>query len=573
MDGDRGNVEGSATPRETAKSQESGSILPPIKNLGWQVTFAGLGINLALGILYTWSVIKKGIPSEWGWSDFDKTLPYSTAVLVFSLMMVPAGRLQDRIGPRLVAAFGGLLVGLGMILTSLATWPGLESTADWISKGISGRPKIQQVIIDGSASGGNYSFRSNWGEKKNTDVLPFNADEKAVQKALRTLPGLEQVTVTTTSPTDKVPKYIHTITFPDIAWNRTKISVQNNLIDANKPNDDANKPKIAQVNTQGIAPDLIIFFVGFGLLAGTGIGFGYASATPPAVKWFPPKRTGLIAGLVVSGFGLASVYASPLAEKLIQNYGLQNAMLILGAAFLVIVMGLAQLLIPPPKGYVPVGAPVNAGASKAVKREDFRPTEMLATPQFYLCWMLYAVGAGAGLMLIPQLAGTVAKQADLFKQGFWLVVSCGIGNGAGRILAGMLSDKLGRQRTLQGCFIFQAVVLVLLSVAVPKSIAGSLPVMLLLAALVGANYGANLAIFPSITKDYYGLKHFGVNYGLVFTAWGCGGFMLAQVASKIYDKLGNFTYNYYGASALLVVAAILTFALKPPHLTGQKVET
>ena len=64
--------------------------------------------------------------------------------------------------------------------------------------------------------------------------------------------------------------------------------------------------------------------------------------------------------------------------------------------------------------------------------------------------------------------------------------------------------------------------------------------MLLLSALVGANYGANLAIFPSITKDYYGLKNFGVNYGLVFTAWGFGGFLLAQAASKIYDELRRF---------------------------------
>lgn len=422
----------------------------PIINRGWQVTFAGLGINLALGILYTWSVIKKGIPADWNWTDAEKTLPYSTAVLIFSLMMVPAGRLQDKLGPRLAATIGGLLVGLGMILASMADSPYLIPAAQWIST------------------------------------------------------------------------YLGT----------------------------------------GIHHTVIIYFIGFGLLAGTGIGFGYASATPPAVKWFPPARTGLIAGLVVSGFGLASVYASPLTTKLIALYGLQNAIMILGVAFLVLVVGLAQLLTPPPKGYVPAGA---AGAVSAPKREDFRPTEMLRTGQFYLCWLLYAIGAGAGLMVISQLATAVAKQANLVESGFWLVVSCGVGNGAGRIVAGMLSDKLGRQRTLQTCFLFQAGVLVLLSMALPDSPVGSLPVLLLLAALVGANYGANLSLFPSITKDYYGLKNFGVNYGLVFTAWGFGGFMLAQVASKIYDVHKTFTYNYYGAAGLLVAAAAITFLLRPPH--------
>ncbi|MCU0963427.1 MAG: hypothetical protein MUF48_25325 [Pirellulaceae bacterium] len=61
---------------------------------GWLVTCAGTGINLALGILYAWSVIKAAIPDSWGWTHADKALPYSVACLVFSLAMIPAGRLQ-----------------------------------------------------------------------------------------------------------------------------------------------------------------------------------------------------------------------------------------------------------------------------------------------------------------------------------------------------------------------------------------------------------------------------------------------------------------------------------------------
>ena len=76
-------------------------------NRGWRVTFAGLGINLALGILYTWSVISKGVPDDWGWSQADKSWPYAVACLVFCLVMVPAGQMQDRLGPRLVATIGG----------------------------------------------------------------------------------------------------------------------------------------------------------------------------------------------------------------------------------------------------------------------------------------------------------------------------------------------------------------------------------------------------------------------------------------------------------------------------------
>ncbi len=104
-------------------SDEQTATLPEIKNHGWRVTFAAVGVNLALGILYTWSVISKGVPPEWQWSETDKSLPYMFACLIFSLVMVPAGRMQDRIGPRVVATVGGVLVGAGFLLASVTTSP------------------------------------------------------------------------------------------------------------------------------------------------------------------------------------------------------------------------------------------------------------------------------------------------------------------------------------------------------------------------------------------------------------------------------------------------------------------
>ncbi|MFH1923451.1 MAG: MFS transporter [Planctomycetota bacterium] len=102
-------------------SESSLDTVQPSANHGWRVTFAGLGINLALGVLYTWSVISKGVPDDWGWSQADKSWPYAVACLVFCLVMVPAGQMQDKLGPRLVATIGGILVGLGMILASFTT--------------------------------------------------------------------------------------------------------------------------------------------------------------------------------------------------------------------------------------------------------------------------------------------------------------------------------------------------------------------------------------------------------------------------------------------------------------------
>ena len=115
------------------------------------------------------------------------------------------------------------------------------------------------------------------------------------------------------------------------------------------------------------------------------------------------------------------------------------------------------------------------------------------------------------------------------------------------------------------CFVIQAILITLLS-KTDKGSALAHPVVLgLMSALIGANYGANLALFPSVTKDYYGLKNFGVNYGLVFTAWGLGGFTLSLLAGKVYDHTHVFTFAYHCSAILLVAAALVTFLVKPPQ--------
>src|SRR3974377_1654991 len=95
-------------------------------NKGWQVTMAGLGINLALGVLYAWSIfngaiktsIEKGGPDAFHWSLSSINDPYALCCLVFAFAMIIAGKCQDKFGPRLTATVGGLLVGCGRVLGS-----------------------------------------------------------------------------------------------------------------------------------------------------------------------------------------------------------------------------------------------------------------------------------------------------------------------------------------------------------------------------------------------------------------------------------------------------------------------
>jgi MFS transporter, OFA family, oxalate/formate antiporter len=404
------------------------------RNRGWVVVFAGLTINLALGILYSWSIFKDAINKSistggegaFAWDVAALNDPYAVCILVFAFTMILAGRIQDKKGPKITAAIGGILVSAGFTLLYFTT-----SYTLWV--------------------------------------------------------------------------------------------------------------------------------LGFGILAGIGIGFGYASATPPAFKWFPASKSGLIAGIVVSGFGIAPVYIAPLATFLVNNYGLHNTMLIFGLAFLVIVSGAAMLLQNPPEGFVPMEKAVLKPAQKTANGNgrDYNAGEILRLPSFYLIWFILFIGSGAGLMVIASISGMA--QNSLGEQAFLAVAIIAIGNASGRIIAGFISDRIGRVLTLFILLIFQATLMFMAATLVGDQT--SALVIVLFATFIGFNFGTNLSLFPTFTKAFWGMKNFGVNYGMVLTAWGVGGFVFSRLSQTLFAASGNHRLSFIIAGICLVVCAGLALAL------------
>lgn len=300
--------------------------------------------------------------------------------------------------------------------------------------------------------------------------------------------------------------------------------------------------------------------VGFGCLVGAGIGFGYSSATPAALKWFPPARTGLVAGVVVAGFGLAPVYLSPVSQYLLTSHGLRGAALFYAFAFGIAVCGLAQFLANPPAGYAPGGRAASAARAVPGPAASVEPSQVLRLPTFYLLWAIYFIGAGAGLMVISSISGMARK--TMGEAAFVAVAVMALGNAGGRIAAGFLSDKIGRRQTLLLVLLFQAL-LMFLAIPVARAKGAAAAPVLTVATLIGFNYGAKLSLFPSFAKDLWGLKTFGMNYGLLFTAWGVGGFVLSRVQQMLTASSGgSYTLAFATAGCLLLLGAGLTPALK-----------
>ncbi len=434
----------------------------PLENVpgkAWIVTFAGTAINLCLGILYAWSVwgdkltvpkmadgktfdlakvgtplLVKGVPDAMnaGWSyisNADAATPFSLCVIMFALLMIPGGRIQDKYGPKVGATIGGLFLAAGCIIAGL----------------------------------------------------------------MKSYTGL---------------------------------------------------------------------IVGFGIMGGIGMGIGYAAPTPAALKWFGPHKRGLIAGLVVGGYGGAALYIAPLATWLIQNYGLSGSFIILGIIFAIVVIIAGQLLSWPPAGYVPPGTPaLKAGTpgKGAMTAWDWSVSEMTKTWQFYALVIMFIGSTQSGLLIISSALG-IGKGLLGAALAWTLVSFGGLVNAFGRVGTGLYSDKIGRTNAYTlNCAVSAACLFLLPMILASKNVF----LMFLAIGIAYWQYGGGLALLPSFTADFFGPKNLGFNYGLVFIGWGLG-FFMARLGGTIKDITGSLNWAFYLSGIVLIIAVILARLTKRP---------
>ncbi|WP_462053237.1 L-lactate MFS transporter [Vibrio cholerae] len=396
-----------------------------------RILLAGFCINLCLGILYAWSVFNKALVTDFGWSAADASSPYAIATIAFSVCLLVAGILQDRMGPRNILILGTTLTGLGMIAS-------------------------------------------------------------------------------------------------------------------------------------GFASSVLMLNLTFGVMTGAGIGFGYACLSPSAMKWFHPSKKGMVNGLIAAGFGLAAIYLAPLTSALITHLGIQTSFMILGAGVLAIAVPLACTINNPPAGYVPAEPKLKAGqeAKVVAKVANLSWKAMLKTPQFYALWLMYALAASVGLMIIGNITNIASVQANL-PNAVYLASILAIFNSGGRVAAGILSDKIGGVRTLLLAFLLQGGNMVLFATFDSEF------TLIIGTAIAAVGYGTLLAVFPSITAEFYGLKNYGTNYGVLYTSWGIGGAVGAAVVGYSMTHGGGYNLAYTISAAMMAVCILLALITKP--ISAEKV--
>jgi MFS family permease len=308
-----------------------------------------------------------------------------------------------------------------------------------------------------------------------------------------------------------------------------------------------------------MAPNIWTLVITYGVIAGAGVGLSYSGPIQVATRWFPDKK-GLAVGLTVAGFGGSPFVSAYIASNLINSAGVLSTFLYLGIAFLVIVILLALPLKFPAAGWKPAGWSPKAGAAAAAA--DYDSSQMAKSSSFWGLFICFIIGSLAGLMAIgissPVATGIIKLDAATAAT---LVGVFAIFNGGGRPLFGWITDKI----TPRYAAMISFVIILLASVGMMFAGVGTTAVYVLCFAAFWLCLGGWLAIAPTSTATFFGIKFNARNYGIMLLAYGIGAILANFISGFANDLFGSYVRAFIPVGILAFIGIFIAFfMMKPP---------
>ena len=304
-------------------------------------------------------------------------------------------------------------------------------------------------------------------------------------------------------------------------------------------------------------PAWLVFSYGF--IVGIACGLTYSCIAPTARKWFP-DRPGFAVSTAVMGFGLAAVVFAPLKRSMINAWGVDGTLLVFSLFVAVIAIIGARIIKNPPQGKVTLESKKSLGSISSKSPtdvEDVPPGRFIKMPVFYLLWVALAMVIGGGLTAIGLITAYGEIELNLSPAIAATAISAyALVNGLGRPVAGFLSDRIGTLRVMTIVYAIQAIVFL----ALPW-VAVNLWLLIICSLFLGLGYATTFALFPVLVAAGFGTKYLGMNYGLVFSAFGMGA-LTSLIGSRLLDITHSFTPAFILAGGTTAVGLLLLIILR-----------
>ncbi len=324
--------------------------------------------------------------------------------------------------------------------------------------------------------------------------------------------------------------------------------------------------------------EIVLLYLGYGVLGGIGLGLGYISPVSTLIKWFP-DRPGMATGMAIMGFGGGAMIGAPLAQSLMNYFrsstsvGVAETFISMGAIYFCFMMFGALTVRLPPTGWKPAGFAQGINRTRVPDARETTADEAIKTRAFWLLWAVLCLNVTAGIGVLSQASpmiqemftGRVTAEA---AAGFVGLLS--LFNMVGRFCWSSLSDVIGRRATYTIYFLLGAILYAL----TPQTGRMGLIVLFVLGyGIIMSMYGGGFATIPAYLRDLFGTVQVGAIHGRLLTAWsvaGIAGPVLVnyirqyQIDRKV-PKSEAYTVTMYIMAGLLVVGLLCNLRVRAAH--------
>ena len=312
---------------------------------------------------------------------------------------------------------------------------------------------------------------------------------------------------------------------------------------------------------------LWLFYLGYGVIGGAGIGFGYVTPVATVAKWFPDHK-GLATGVVVMGFGVGALLLSKVLAPVLElrtESDLVSMFFWLGIIFALILVPTSLLLRDPPPDFAPA-------AAAADDTPDVPLRACLTSPEFVIMWLVFFFNISAGIAVISfqssllqdvwGLADPSVEPEVLAQYGATLIAVSSLCNGVGRLLWGLLSDRIGRVTVFRILLASQMLVFGILMTERDPWIFSALVCYILLC------FGGGFATMPSFVLDVFGSKRMSTIYGAMLTAWAAAGIFGPLYVGSLKDQYPDRAVIYCFLIGILILGLgyVFTYLLSDDRL-------
>lgn len=295
------------------------------------------------------------------------------------------------------------------------------------------------------------------------------------------------------------------------------------------------------------ASNIYLLWLSAGVLVGLADGAGYLMSLSNCVKWFP-ERKGVISACAIGAYGLGSLGFKFICGYLLSVTSLENTFIIWGA------MAMAMIIIG---ALMMTDAPAQQPTQNALgTTRDYTLAESMRLPQYWMLALMFLTACMSGLYIIGVAKDIGESLVHLTSQTAANAVTViAIANLSGRLVLGVLSDKMARIRVISLAQMVSLAGMSLLLFTQMNETSFYLSV-----ACVAFSFGGTITVYPSLVSDFFGLNNLTKNYGVIYLGFGIG----SVLGSLIASLFGGFTVIFSLIATLLTLSLAMSLLIRQP---------